>query len=285
MIRAALCASLLSTALAAQNTTCTHHRCALSYANGDVVQGPPPLAFGAVDSKNGLLEFSSGPVRDHFLAARRYEFLGNVFAIIAAGAAIGAGITYPSRDEHWTPANRVWLPGTAVAAVMLTTISGRRGEEHLRKSVWLYNRESFGCSPDRAIHCEYDASALRVRRGMWSRTIVRASSDTSVARIGYRAPPVADFAAAGDSAKVEYEAFRVRHASRATADRIVYGSLAGASALFLSSHKNETTRVAALSLYFIAYMGGHHSMWDRMQTERHLDRAIWFHNSALVPNR
>lgn len=267
---------------AGAQASCTYEGCALWLDGGNI--GQVVQGVQMTDVSNGLstLSASPEPIPRHYRAARRYEFATNVFSGIFTGAVVGTMFAYPDKpEERWTRTNRLWLPATAVASFIVGVTTGRRAENHLRRAFWHYNRAlarpAGKQSADTAARCSYDECALRLERRTWSTWLVQGIGGAPVARLGYRAPRLPLFAAAGDSARAHWDAYLVAHAGAAPAGRIFAVAALGSSALYLSS-RSESAQGTAGSLGIVAYAVGHMSMGTLAEERRELERAIWHYN-------
>ena len=262
----------------AQDTACTYERCALSYSRGRVVQGAQRIPIDV--RADAVPTFAAGPgvVGAHYRVSRRLDRLTGVLGLVGNAALLGTILTYPKRGEDWTPAARIWLPATTVAALVVGMTTDTRSEDHLRQAIWHYNR-TLPRASDGPLACAYDECALRIRPGLVSSTIVRGASAVPVARIGPRAPRLDLFDVAGDSASAEYEHYRSVRAVTGPATIAFVGLLSGAAVSMLTG-RGESAKSTAAALLITAYPVGCLGM-GRGAEHRHLEQAVWLYNAAI----
>lgn len=253
----------------------------LGYGPGStgVVQGMQAegVGGGTFIPRVDLLAAATDRVRNHYSASRksftRYTILGGL-SIVGAIATIAY---YGSRDDDWSPAPGIGLPVATFAVGWAGHASATNGGDHLRRAIWLYNRR-FARSPDeRMSDCPYDRCAVRVSSGVWSTQLVRGASDEPIGPVNSQHEL---FGAAGDSARIHYEAFRDLQTDTRTAGWVGLGAYLGAAVLFAAS-RTKVARGVAFGLMFVGYAAGHGSVYASAAAETELEQAIWFYNGAL----
>ena len=125
--------------------------------------------------------------------------------------------------------------------------------------------------------CSYDDCALALHRSFWSQYLVRGDSAVRVARIGFRAPTLAEFAAREDSAGVYVRRFRAYHTSGSWL--MLVGALAAAAGELVIYESREDVLGSGMVLVGLGVMitGGERSP----RGSNALQRAIWFYNRSL----
>ena len=126
--------------------------------------------------------------------------------------------------------------------------------------------------------CTYDRCALALHRGFWGRYLVRGDSAVRVARIGFRAPTLAEFAERQDSVGVYIRQFRAGHTSGNWF--LVLGTLTAAVGQILVQESRQDavgTGVLAIGLG-VLIVGAER----RRHSDNALQRAIWFYNGTLT---
>ncbi len=125
--------------------------------------------------------------------------------------------------------------------------------------------------------CSYDQCALALRRSFWSQYLVRGDSALQVARIGFRAPTLADFAAREDSAGVYVRRFRAYHTSGSWL--MLAGAVAAAAGEIVVYRSRADVLGSGIMLVGLGAIitGGERA---RRGTNA-LQRAIWFYNRSL----
>ena len=126
--------------------------------------------------------------------------------------------------------------------------------------------------------CTYDRCALAFHRSFWSRHLVRGDSGLRVARIGFSAPTLAEFANRQDSVGIYIRQFRARHTSgNWIAVLGVLTATAGQLVVYQSRADGVGSGIVLLGLGMV-WVGG-----DRVRRgENALQRAIWLYNRTLV---
>ncbi len=125
--------------------------------------------------------------------------------------------------------------------------------------------------------CPYDQCALALHRSFWSQYLVRGDSAVRVARIGFRAPTLAEFAAREDSAGVFVRRFRTYHTSGNWL--MLLGALTAAAGELVVYQSREDVLGSGIMLAGLGVMitGGERTR----RGHNALQRAIWFYNRTL----
>ncbi|HWP38282.1 MAG TPA: hypothetical protein VNL18_12095 [Gemmatimonadales bacterium] len=125
--------------------------------------------------------------------------------------------------------------------------------------------------------CSYDRCALALHRTFWSQYLVRGDSAVRVARIGFRAPNLAEFAAREDSAGTYIRRFQSYHTSGNWLSLL--GSLTAAAGQILVYESRED---AVGSVMMLVGVGVMITGTERSRRGRNaLQRAIWYYNRTL----
>lgn len=125
--------------------------------------------------------------------------------------------------------------------------------------------------------CSYDRCALALHRSFWSQYLVRGDSAVPVARIGFRAPTLAEFAARQDSAGIYTRRFRGYHTSGNWL--LLLGALTAAAGEIVVSESREDVLGSGI---FVVGLGVMITGAERTRRGRNaLQRAIWFYNRTL----
>ena len=124
---------------------------------------------------------------------------------------------------------------------------------------------TFGASPARgqAPDCTYDRCALRLQPNVFSRSLVQGVPPTPVARLGLFAPRIDLLAAAGDSARSHYTAFRTHYNRRAALTLVAIATFT-ASIILVSASYNASDP----QQYEGAAIGLRFNNWDRVRVQR-----------------
>ncbi|MBI2074165.1 MAG: hypothetical protein HYW06_10815 [Gemmatimonadetes bacterium] len=125
--------------------------------------------------------------------------------------------------------------------------------------------------------CSYDKCALALHRSFWSQYLVRGDSAIRVARIGFRAPTLAEFAAREDSAGVYVQRFRAHHTSGNWL--LLVGALTAAAGELVVYQSREDVLGSGIMVVGLGVMitGGERAR----RGNNALQRAIWFYNRTL----
>ena len=125
--------------------------------------------------------------------------------------------------------------------------------------------------------CSYNRCALALHRSFWSEYVVRGDSAVRVARIGFRAPSLADFAAREDSAGIYFREFRAEHTSGNWL--LLLGALTAVAGEVVVSQSDQDVLGTGLVVAGLGVMigGGERARRGRNA----LQRAIWFYNRTL----
>jgi hypothetical protein len=126
--------------------------------------------------------------------------------------------------------------------------------------------------------CAYDQCALALHRGFWSTYLVRGDSAARVARIGFRAPRLADLAARQDSTGFYIRQFRAQHTSGNWL--LLLGGLTAAAGQLVAFESRQEAVGAGIMLVGLGVMftGGERTR----RGANSLQRAIWFYNRSLA---
>jgi hypothetical protein len=274
---------ILSVIVIAQTPDSTYDRGALRLTSGPgstgIVQGiqARPVGGGTFVPGVDLLATANDSIRRHYYASRaankRYAVLGGVFI----GASLATMLYYGNLHDDWKPGWGVGLPAFTIAVGWAGAANASGGEDHLRRAIWLYNRD---LPRDAAAgrDCPYDRCALRVQPRASSARLVQGMND---APIGPLEAHSTLFAAAGDSARMHYEAFRRFTKSTRTARRIGLGAYLGAATLFVAGGRNKWSRGFGYAFLVLGYAAGHGSVYGQAHAQSELDEAIWHYNRTL----
>jgi hypothetical protein len=183
---------ILALVALAQAPDSTYDRLALRIGYGPgssvILQGieAPGVGGRIFIPKVELLAKADDSVRRHYNASRasfkRCAVLGGLWIV----GAIATMEYYADRDHDWRPEVGIGLPLATVAVGWATQFTGIRGEDPLRRAIWLYNQR-FPRTPDVATaDCPYERCALRVRPGVWSTQIVRGASEKVLGSVNSR---------------------------------------------------------------------------------------------------
>jgi hypothetical protein len=125
--------------------------------------------------------------------------------------------------------------------------------------------------------CTYNQCALALHRSFWSRHLVRGDSAIRVARIGFRAPALDEFAAREDSAGVYVRRFQADHTSGNWL--MLLGALtAAAGELVVLESRHDVVGSAVMPVGVgVFFTGGQRAR----RGDNALHRAIWFYNRSL----
>lgn len=241
------------------------------------VQGEP-VGGGTFVPGVALFATANDSVRHHYKASRahfkRYAVLGGFYiaGVLATTAYYGG-----DRRHHWKAPAGLGLPIATFAAGWAASASATSGEDHLRRAIWLYNRQLPRAAGSAAADCPYDRCALRVQPRVWSTQIVQGASGVMVGEVDSRLDL---FAAANDSARRHYEAFRTSSRNARAARRVGLGAYLCAGVLFAAS-RNKVARGFGVGFLVVGYAAAHGSVYAQAAAASELDQAIWFYNSAL----
>ncbi len=126
--------------------------------------------------------------------------------------------------------------------------------------------------------CSYDRCALALHRSFLARHLVRGDSAVRVARIGFRAPALADFVARQDSAGLFIRQFRSDHTSGDWL--LLVGMLTAVAGQFVvyESRQDAVGTGVAITGFALMVIGG-----ERVRRgDNALQRAIWHYNRTLT---
>jgi len=145
---------------------------------------------------------------------------------------------------------------------------------------------TFGASLARgqAPDCTYDRCALRLQPNVFSRSLVQGVPPTPVARLGLFAPRIDLLAAAGDSTRSHYTAFRTHYNRRAALTLVAIATFTASIILVSASYNASDPQQyegAAIGLFVGSVVVGFGAGVSRAKAEDHLQQAIWFYNRAL----
>lgn len=275
------CISIL---LLAQAPESTYDRYALRLVYGPgstgVVRGIQAEAVGGGTFVPGveLLATADDSVRLQYRASRasfkRYALLGGI-SIAGALATMNYYGDHLHRD--WNTPIGIGLPLTTLVVGWAGSANAAGGEDHLRRAIWLYNRR-FQRAPDSASSdCAYDRCALRVQRRLLSTQIVRGIDGAPLGEVGSRADL---FAAANDSSRRHYEAFRTAYHTARTARHVGLVAYLSAGTLFAVG-QSKLARGFGVGFLVVGYAAAHGSVYATAQAASELDQAIWFYNGTL----
>jgi len=126
--------------------------------------------------------------------------------------------------------------------------------------------------------CSYDRCALALHRGFWSSYLVRGDGVTRVARIGFRAPTLADFAARQDSAGFYFRQFRAQHTSGNWLQLLGALTAVAGQVVVYESRQDVVGTGILLVGYGVLFTGGERTR----RGANSLQRAIWYYNRTLA---
>src|ERR1041385_488888 len=194
-----------------QTLDSTYDRRALWLGHGPgatgVVQGMGTQASsvggGTIIPRTDLFETATDRIRYESRASRagftRYTVFGGLQLVgIIATTSYYGGRHHPK----WKPGFGIGLPVATFAVGWLGQVHALRGEDHLRRAMWWYNREFPRTLEDSTrANCSYDRCALRIRTAVTSRQLVQGVAEMPV---GSADSQLELFAAAGDRARAHY---------------------------------------------------------------------------------
>ena len=270
----------------AQVPDSTYDRYALRLVHGPgwtgVLQGIQAeyVGGGTFVPRVALFATAGDSVRRQYEASRsrfrRYAVLGGLSI-----AGVLATITYydGTSDRDWNTPVGIGLPIATIAVSWAGAASATSGEDYLRRAIWHYNRELPRTAQSAASDCPYDRCALRVQPRVWSTRIVQGANGARVGGLGSRLDL---FAAANDSARRHFEAFRAAYRDARVARRIGLGAYVGAGILYAAG-RSPAARGFAVGFLLAGYAAAHGAAYASAEAASELDSAIWFYNRAL-PN-
>ena len=129
--------------------------------------------------------------------------------------------------------------------------------------------------------CTYDRCALRLHYTSSGPRLVQGQSAVSIARIGLYPPRIDLFAAANDSTRSHYEAFRQHHSRAATFGIVSLATLLGSVILHYSSDE-DVAQGAAIGLVVTSFGFSLAAGSNRRRAGNELSQAIWFFNRELT---
>jgi hypothetical protein len=270
-----------------QTLDSTYDRRALWLAHGPgltgVVQGmgaqAAPVGGGTFVPGTDLFETATDRIRNESRASRAGFKRFTVFGGLQLAGMLVTVTYYGGRHRpKWKPGFGIGLPIATFAVGWVGQVHATRGEDHLRRAMWWYNREFPRTFADSArANCSYDRCALRIRPRVSSRQLVQGVAEMPV---GSADAQLELFAAAGDSARAHYDRYRSITESTRRAMRVGRISLLGAGVLYAASH-NKVVRGFSSGLLVLSYAAGHSTVYTGAQAESELDQAIWFYNRSL----
>jgi len=169
------------------------------------------------------------------------------------------------------------LPVATFAVGWVGQVHATRGEDHLRRAMWWYNREFPRTVADSSrANCSYDRCALRIRPRVSSRQLVQGVAEMPLARRIRRS--------SCSRRRVTVPARTTTHISRShrapgrgcvSPDRVA----GWGRTLRREPQQNRPWRFVWPAV--LSYGAGHMSLYGAAQAERELDQAIWFYNRSL----
>ncbi len=275
-------ALLLPAVILTQAFDSTYDRRALRLAHGPgstvIVEGiqATGVGGGSFVPGTGVLAFAKDSVSREYKASRaafqRYTVLG----LVSLAGVLATMEYYGKPRRDWQPGWGIGLP-VALAFGWAGQANAASGDNHLRRSIWRYNRDFPRTFVFDSTACGYDVCALRVRSGAWSTRLVRGVNEIPIGRPESQRDL---FAAAGDSALVHYEAFLRLSMETRKARRVATVAYLGAGVLYAASDR-KVARDAAFGLMILGYAAGHGSVYGQASADSELDTAIWFYNRTL----
>ena len=125
--------------------------------------------------------------------------------------------------------------------------------------------------------CSYDRCALALHRSFLARHLVRGDSAVRVARIGFRAPALADYVARQDSAGLFVRQFRRDHTSGNWLLLVGMLTAVAGQLVVYESREDVIGTGVAITGFTIMVVGG-----QRVRRgDNALQRAIWHYNRTL----
>jgi len=270
-----------------QTLDSTYDRRALWLAHGPgatgVVQGmgaqAAPVGGGTFVPGTDLFESATDRIRSEYSASRTGFKRFTVFGGLQLAGMLATMSYYGGRHHpKWKPGFGIGLPVATFAVGWVGQVHATRGEDHLRRAMWWYNREFPRAIADSArANCSYDRCALRIRPQVWSQQLVQGVAEMPV---GSADSQLELFAAAGDSARAHYHTYQSLTQSTRQGMRFARIALLGGAVLYPAS-RNKIVRGVSYGLLFLSYGAGHMSLYGAAQAESELDQAIWFYNRSL----
>ena len=194
-----------------QTLDSTYDRRALWLAHGPgatgVVQGMGTQAAsvggGTFIPGTDLFETATDRIRSEYGASRAGFKRFTVFGGLQIAGMLATMSYYGGRHHpKWKPGFGIGLPVATFAVGWVGQANAIRGEDHLRRAMWWYNREFPRSVTDSArANCSYDRCALRIRPRVSSHQLVqgalpscplaRRTRSSSCLRRPYSTPPAA----------------------------------------------------------------------------------------------
>src|ERR1043165_1172817 len=239
-----------------------------------------PVGGGIFVPKVDLFATADDSVRRQYIASRasfkRYTVLGG----LEIAGVVGTMVYYSNHlHQDWNAPIGIGLPVATIAVGGAGAASATGGDDPLRRAIWLYNRHFQRTPASATADCPYSRCALRVQPGAWSSQIVRGAAGAPVGSLGAR---VDLLAAANDSAKRHYEAFRAAYARAHVARHFGLAAYLTAGALFAIT-QNKVAHGFGIGFLVLGFAAAHGSVYTTAQAESELDRAVWFYNGSLPP--
>lgn len=277
-------ALFLSLLILTQTPDSSYDRYALRLVYGPgstgVVRGieAEPVGGGIFVPSVDLLATAPDSVRREYNASRvsfkRYTFLGG----LSIAGVLGTMVYYGGHlRRDWHAPMGIGLPVATVVVWWAASASATNGEDRLRRAIWLYNEHFQRAAGPGGPDCTYDRCALRVRPGVWSTQIVRGADGVPIGGFDSRLDLLA---AANDSARRHYDAFRAAYGRAHVARRIGLGAYLTAGALFAAT-QNKVAHGFAVGFLVVGFAAAHGSVYATANAASQLDHAIWFYNRAL----
>ncbi|PYP54986.1 MAG: hypothetical protein DMD40_14930 [Gemmatimonadetes bacterium] len=237
-----------------QTLDSTYDRRALWLAHGPgatgVVQGMGTQAAsvggGTFIPGTDLFETATDRIRSEYGASRAGFKRFTVFGGLQIAGMLATMSYYGGRHHpKWKPGFGIGLPVATFAVGWVGQANAIRGEDHLRRAMWWYNREFPRSVTDSArANCSYDRCALRIRPRVSSHQLVQGVAELPVG-----------------SADSQLELF--------------------AAAVLYAASRNKVVRGFSYGLLVLSYGAGHSTVYGAAQAESELDQAIWFYNRSL----
>lgn len=133
---------------AQQPATCSYDACALRLQHSGllgprVVQGASAVkaeGSGWFSHRIPPLEASSDSVRLHYVQYRSHATRAGIFGILGAFA-VSVGFSVIDHPSHDNRVLKISLISGGAIVGILAGINRARSQDHLQRSIWLYNRE------------------------------------------------------------------------------------------------------------------------------------------------
>ena len=131
--------------------------------------------------------------------------------------------------------------------------------------------------------CTYDACALRVEEGWFSRTLVRGPDGTVVARLGIGGPSLASVVAASDSAVVHARRYQSAQATGSVLTTV--GSLGTLAAVLVLNQREGDVRQEAIAVNVAGLAVWIAGRTFHQRAQREMQRSLWWYNRTVTGGR